>query len=307
MNKSIFLASRVEYLESLARPLSIGVELQQKGILDAGGACLAWSGAPSMSDLKDVQRVFLAPTAEEAAIRQFPAFLAGIASLRTLAIPHTFISALSAAVLPRSLACLQLSYKDLYMPRKDWADLRWPLLTLPNVHGIFQHTFGGPSNAWTSLGMTPTLLPSLKFISCEIDGSQRAAEIVGTFPKLRHVELEIVRNARVLDLLPTTVEALSVTAPFQKFSMQGIGRISALRALKINGARCEIDFESLLSCQNLVEINILNSKRLKNVEALLEHPKLKSIYFLDCGKPFKGMLKERFRSRGFDRLEIDFA
>jgi len=41
--------------------------------------------------------------------------------------------------------------------------------------------------------------------------------------------------------------------------------------------------------------------------SLLECKQLKSIRFLNCAKPFKGPLKQRFQEHGFEQLDIDLA
>ncbi|SFR29101.1 hypothetical protein SAMN04488564_11725 [Lentzea waywayandensis] len=54
-------------------------------------------------------------------------------------------------------------------------------------------------------------------------------------------------------------------------------------------------------------MTVLNSKRIVNVEALLDCPELASIRFLNCGNPFRTNGKALFGSRGFAELDIDYS
>jgi hypothetical protein len=46
------------------------------------------------------------------------------------------------------------------------------------------------------------------------------------------------------------------------------------------------------------------SRTRAGVEALLEEPRVESLYFFRCGKALKGPIRERLQSHGFPRLEI---
>ena len=57
----------------------------------------------------------------------------------------------------------------------------------------------------------------------------------------------------------------------------------------------------------LVDLTVLNTRKIVNIEALLDHPKLARIRFIDCGNPFKKDGKALFKSRGFAHLDIDYS
>ncbi|MFD7658546.1 hypothetical protein ACFV4N_31615 [Actinosynnema sp. NPDC059797] len=57
----------------------------------------------------------------------------------------------------------------------------------------------------------------------------------------------------------------------------------------------------------LVELTVLNSRKVVNARALLDCPTPAGVTFVDCGNPFKGGGKALFEARGFAHLDIDWS
>jgi hypothetical protein len=307
MLNDYFSKSRSRFLSPGEPILCLGTGFDAKSITDTGGVIVPWGTEVPGDEAAKFGRVFLCPTQAEAGNAQLPKFLAGLGKIGTILLPHTLVPQLSNEALPSSVACLQLVYDSKFQPRDAWDDVRWPDIQLRNVAGLFQRTNQVPSTNWTKSGLAGERLPNLKFLSCEMEGLQRALLVVQTFSQLQHLELENVKKTSIWPQLPPTLEALKLTQAATGFSFNGVGSLPALQTLAIFNARCEIDCEIFSQSKQLVEVSIVDSKKLKNLDALLEHATLRSIRFLDCGKPFTEALKARFKAQGFERIEIDFA
>lgn len=104
--------------------------------------------------------------------------------------------------------------------------------------------------------------------------------------------LTLVRDLRYLDL----IQDLSRRPVSWKDTIV-LPRLEAVLLV------CEIFTE----LPRLRELSLLNSKKIKNIEALLGCPGLEHLRCLDCGNPFKKGIAQKFESRGFARLDIRFA
>lgn len=299
--------SRARFLSAREPIFCMGTGFDQKSIKDGGGIVTPWNAAPELHELRRFSRIFLCPSKDESPGSQMPRTLSEIDELRTLAIPHIFVPQISPINLPSTLKCLQVTYDEKHQPRRSWSDIQWPQSVTTNILGLFQRTNSGIYAALARLGVTGSSLPRLQFLACEVDGAREVMKAVQTFETLEHVELEILKKLTPWAQIPATVKVVKITLPSAESVLSGIETLTNLRSLEINGARGQLDFSCLLPCPSLREIGILNSRKIINIESLLEHPTLRSVSFLDCGNPFKGTLKERFKARGFERLMIDFA
>lgn len=69
----------------------------------------------------------------------------------------------------------------------------------------------------------------------------------------------------------------------------------------------EADCATLASLPSLTELCVMNAKKLRNVDALVEMQGLRSLQVVNCGRPFSKELKARLQSRGLVHLNIDYA
>jgi len=305
MRESYLLQKRSQYLTALDHALWVGSASVYKSRARDGHAHCDWDAVPGGDVLEGVQSIHLVPPTPD--ITALPAWLATLPALRTLGLPYTFLPSLDAAKLPAKLACLQVIYDDATAPRETWDQTRYSGHVLPNVRGFFQLATNEPSTAWLGSGLRAEHLPGLEAWLSDLNGDEHALARVSELQRVEYLALEAVRDAKVFESVPVSVEGLHLGLPTKAFSLSNIARLHKLRYLRINGARFEVDCAHFVNAPQLIELDILNSKKIKNVEALLECKQLKSVSFLDCAKPFKGPLKQRFKDHGFDRLEIDFA
>ena len=73
------------------------------------------------------------------------------------------------------------------------------------------------------------------------------------------------------------------------------------------GCRAEADCAALASLPSLTELCVMNAKKLRHVDALVEMQGLRSLQVVNFGRPFSKELKTRPQSRGLAHLNIEYA
>ncbi|KOV78035.1 hypothetical protein [Nocardia sp. NRRL S-836] len=166
---------------------------------------------------------------------------------------------------------------------------------------------------WVTSYTTPRLprvvdpLPPLEFLRTNVTGDDAVLRQLAELPTLRHLELEDVKNTDVVDHLVAPLRVLEIAGTGRDFPVARLAAIPALEAVRLNGIRAELDCAVFQALPGLVQLTVLNSKRIVNVEALLDCPALASSTFVNCGNPFKEDGKALFRSKGFANLPIDHS
>ena len=112
-------------------------------------------------------------------------------------------------------------------------------------------------------------------------------------------------NENVFDFIGSPLKAMSIVDAGGGFPIANIP--GSVELLWLNNLRCELDCAMLASLPRLREVNLLNSRKIANIEALLESRTLESVQFINCGKPFTRELKQRFQAKDYKRLQIEFA
>ena len=103
------------------------------------------------------------------------------------------------------------------------------------------------------------------------------------------------------------MRALELSSTGRDFPFRKLSAVATLEALRLKDVRTEVDCAVFASLPELVDLDVISTRKIVNIEALLDHPKLASIRFLDCGNPFKKEGKALFNSRGFAHLDIDYS
>jgi hypothetical protein len=123
----------------------------------------------------------------------------------------------------------------------------------------------------------------------------------------RHLELIHLKNVDVFDHIQAPLRALELSSTGRDFPFRKLSAVSTLAALRLKGIRAEVDCAVFATLPELVDLTVIDTSKIVNVEALLDHPRLASIRFLSCGNPFKKDGKALFKSRGFAHLDIDYS
>ncbi len=274
---------------------------------DEGATRTAWGKALTVP-AESVRALHLRPTAAQAKGAKLPAYIDAMASLRFLAVPYPFLPGLKGAAVLQRITTLQLDYAlettAAYDPRK----FAWPDEVTPGLLGL--RVVGSETRRvvpWADLGLTADRAPSLEFLGCDVGKRPALLALVGSFSKLRHVELYLLGDSDVFGHLPESVAYAFISSTGPKFAFGHIARLCALQGLSLLWARNEVDCEVLAAMPALTELKLHSCKKVRAIEALLASKSLQSIEVVNCGRPFSKPVAQRFEARGFDHLSIGFA
>lgn len=274
---------------------------------DEGTTRTAWGKALTVP-AESVRALHLRPTAAQAKGAKLPAYVDAMASLHFLAVPYMFLPGLKGSAVLQRITTLQLAYAmemtEAYDPRK----YAWPDKVTPGLLGL--RVVGSEASQavpWANLGLTADRAPSLEFLGCDVGKSPALLELMGSFPKLRHVELYLLGDSDVFGRLPNGLEYAFINSTGPKFAFGHIARLRALKGLFYLWARNEVDCEALAALPELSELKLHSCKKIRGIEALLASKSLRSVEVVNCGRPFSKPVAQRFEARGFDHLNIGFA
>ncbi|QFZ19774.1 hypothetical protein [Saccharothrix syringae] len=150
-------------------------------------------------------------------------------------------------------------------------------------------------------------LPPLEFPRVNVSGEQAVPDRLRGLTSLRHLEVVDLRDVDVFDHLAAPPRALEIAGTGRAFPLHRLPSVATLEALRLNGVRAEVDCAVFRELPELVDLTVLNSRRIVNVEALPDCPKPAGTTFADCGNPFKKQGKALFEARGFARPDVDFS
>ncbi|KOV86291.1 hypothetical protein [Nocardia sp. NRRL S-836] len=260
-----------------------------------GAVRIPWRGRPQPEDVPRVHSLALCPTEAQLRKAVLPAYLPDLVNLESLTLPAPLVAHLTSP----SLTSLVISNADGQAPPVPLA----ADTALPALRALM----------WVSSCTTPRLpgvvdpLPPLEFLRTNVSGDGAVLRQLAALPSLRHLELVHLKNVDVVDHLVAPLRVLEISGTGRDFPVARLAEIVTLEALRLNGVRAEIDCAVFQALPNLVQLTVLNSKRVVNVEALLDCPELASVTFIDCGNPFGRDGKALFRSKGFAELDIDYS
>jgi hypothetical protein len=283
----VFGASRYEYVYP---PTGEGI-YQAGGIADDGETRIPWN-AKAIADGDRVRSLHLEPSKVRLRDPRLPAYVMGLRNLVSLGVPTPFVP------LVRELEVRTLVVHHSH----EYAIPPSPVSIAPGVRGLMWVTSVYPPG----LARVIDPLPPLEFLHTNVSGDRAVLAQLDGLTTLRHLELADLRNLDVPIRSP--LRALELGGTGRDFPLERVvGDIGTLEALRLNGVRADIDCAVLRTLPNLVDLTVLNSKRIVNLDALLDCPRLAGITFVNCGNPFKKQGRERFAEHGFARLDIKFA
>ncbi|WP_394618647.1 hypothetical protein JNUCC0626_05970 [Lentzea sp. JNUCC 0626] len=293
----VFSASRERYLGPFGGDgvFCVGNADECDHYTEDGAVRIPWGRAPRPEDKARIRSLALCPTPAQLSKAVLPAYLPDLVNLSSLTVPARLLAHLKSS----TLTSLVIGNDDGQAPPLPLA----ADTALPALRGLL----------WVSSFTTPRLpqvvdpLPPLKFLRTNVSGDVAVLRQLATLPSLRHLEVVDVKNFDVVDHLVAPLQALEIGGTGRDFPVARLAAIPTLESLRLNGVRAEIDCSVFPALPDLSQLTILNSKRIVNVEALLECPKLASIMVVDCGNPFKKAGKKLFEAHGFAELDIKYS
>ncbi|MFD4636308.1 hypothetical protein ACFWN2_03270 [Lentzea sp. NPDC058436] len=260
-----------------------------------GAVRIPWGRSPRPEDVARIRSLAFCPTTAQLGKAVLPAYLPDLVNLESLTLPARLVAHLRSP----TLKSLVIGNDDGQAPPVPFA----ADTALPGLRALM----------WVSSYTTPRLpqvvdpLPPLGFLRTNVTGDHAVLRQLGKLPSLRHLELLDLKNADVFDHLVAPLRVLEIGGTGRDFPVARLAAIPTLESLRLNGIRAEIDCAVFPALPGLVQLTVLNSKKVVNVEALLDCPKLTNVVFVNCGNPFKKDGKALFRSKGFANLAIDHS
>ncbi|HUQ59448.1 hypothetical protein [Lentzea sp.] len=292
----LFGTSRARYLRSIGRDefFCVGNAAECDHYTEDGAVRIPWGRSPQLEDMARIRDLALCPTTAQLRKAVLPAYLPDLVNLRSLTLPAPLVAHLTSP----ALTTLVIGNDDGRAPSAPLA-----ATAVPGLRALMWVT----SHTAPRLPQVVDPLPPLEFLHTNLTGDDALLRQLENLPTLRHLELEDLKNVDIVDHLVAPLRVLEIAGTGRDFPVAGLAAIPTLQALRLNGLRAEIDCTVFQALPDLVQLTVLNSKRIVNVEALLDCRKLANIMFLNCGNPFKNDRKALFESHGFANLDIDYS
>lgn len=230
--------------------------------------------------------------------------LSAFKHLNALSIPAFLIGKLKDGDIPNSVSILKINITEDIKPND--ANFLWSDITLPNIKSII---FSFPSTAIlfdSLLGIKPHNFPNLEYLNCRIDKKGKILNSINLFKSLTFLEVEFVGNHLLFKSISSQLRVLIIVGASNKFQLSGISDIQSLEMVLLNGVRSDIDCSIFSLLPKLNELAVWNSKKILNIEALLDCKQLKTISFINCENPFRG-IRDKFNKDYYQTLDIKYS
>lgn len=274
-----------------------------------GYGFIDWNAEIPEIPVEKVKLLIVEPGKPQIKKAVLPAFVFGLSRLEHLVFDISFLKNKQAEKLPASLRSIMLTRRlafsdilaDLVKNKVEWhEDTR-----LENLEAIF--IIADEEKEKITTKISAETLPNLKYLGFKFTNKDEL-ETFNRFTDLTDLELSDLRDFPVFERIAhLPLYSLDLTGTNNKFDISGVKTLKTLKYLRLNGIRSEIDCNIFTELPELTELIVLNSKKISNVEALLDCKNLKSINFLDCADPFKKGIAAKFKEDNYDILEIKYA
>lgn len=276
---------------------------------DDGYSVIDWKAEASALPIEKIKLLDLVPAKAPLKKAVLPSFVNGLKNLENILFNLIFVRNISEDQLPASLRSIlltrELNYEDLIEEMEENPPTWNEKVVLPNLEAL--KIIGNEEKTELLVNLSPTNFPALKFLAFDI-ADKSELDIFSRFPQLSDLELLYLKDydifERVKDL---PLISMDLGGTNNKFDMSSAKNIKTLKFLRLNSVRSEIDCKIFTELPELKELVILNSKKITNIEALLDCEKLVSISFTDCGNPFKKGIADKFAARRYEILDIEYA
>jgi len=276
---------------------------------------LPWGKQPSLEMLEDVCLLNIYPAEEYLFPKNMPPFINQFNKLKILKMPLVYALSLRSDSLPESVEHLILinelkQTNNLGKNKKERIqNLLFPNESFPNIKSLNLITLSSASMiADGYLNINYSRFPNLEFLRCAVNSKDKFL-FLESLTNLKHLWVSIGQNVNVFEQIKSPIISLDIDGANVGIEFQKISKIPSLEIIRINSCCDEVDCREFFKLPKLKEIILLNSKGIKNIEALLEMPTLKSLDVLDCKGALTKQQKKIFENNldKFERLSIDYA
>ncbi|OZV77319.1 hypothetical protein CA850_24205 [Micromonospora echinospora] len=265
-----------------------------------GAGRIGWNRRPTPDDVTRMRSLHLCPSPAQLRRPALPPWLATLPALRSLALPVTLLPLLDRDRVPPGLATLIVGHDAGHPAPATPVDLADALPGLCALLVVSAAPRPGPADL-----IGP--LPALEFLATPLHRQRRMLDRVAELDTLRHLELSHLGDLDVFPRLTVPLRALELAGTGRAFPIDGLRGMPTVAALRLNSIGAEIDCAIFRDLPELTDLTVLNSRRLRNVEALLDCPKLAHLTVVNCRDAFGAATRALFRERGFARLDVDYA
>jgi hypothetical protein len=306
-NKDSIIATRkAAYFHTGEGTYCVGSKEKSKIFEEDGALRISWDQEPAAADYKKIRALRLLPNKSQALKGKIPAYIKKLEKLSFLEIPLPFLSGLTAEDLPPGLEALMISNNEEYADLVTKKLPEWPGIILPELKALAFFNEFGAAELPSLLSISQQHVPSLEYLECRMDKKGNILKDISTFTTLLHLEVEFAYSFDIISSVNSPLEALSIIGADKEFSVNNISRLTQLQTVWLNGIKAVIDCNIFTTLPNFLEINVVNSKKVENAEALLACKKLKNIMFVNSGQPFK-KIKDQFVPANYEILDIKFS
>ncbi|WP_141667952.1 MULTISPECIES: hypothetical protein [unclassified Burkholderia] len=262
-----------------------------------GAVVVPWDKVEDVIDETEILRLIPARKSDK---KKIPDFVRRLRSLRFLQIPVSMLADIEVDCLPKELETLLLTNP------KSSVDFeaRWD--GVESIGGLkfieFQNEFGSESCREKLLEFRVNNL-KLDYLGFDLSKNGNLLNGIAVDNTLKTVVVSDAGDIKLEENLPDGIEEVGVILSGNNFGLDGLSKYVKLRSLLLNGIKSEIDCSVFLSMPSLADLFIVNSKKIRNAEAIASHPLLKRITFINCGKPFKD-IAEKFDPSKYEVLDI---
>lgn len=274
-----------------------------------GYGFIEWDAEVSEIPVEKIKQLTLLPSKSQLKKAVFPDFVGKLSDLEHFVFDINFLKndqaekllpSVSSIILSRNLAYADL-LKDLIAEKIAWNEN----VRLENLDALF--IIAAEEKTKITTGISAENLPSLKYLGFAFSNKDEL-ETFGRFTALTDLEISDLRDFPVFEhIAHLPLVSLDITGTNNKFEMANVTKLETLKNLRLNGVRSEIDCRLFTGLPELTELVVLNSKKILNIEALLDCKNLISISFLDCADPFKKGIAAKFDESAYEIFDIKYA
>lgn len=272
-----------------------------------GAIRFPWGSEIEKSNYGLIEKLYLLPTEAQIKKVTIPTYVNNLINLRFLSIPFPFVLSLKEDSVPDSLSSLMITNLYDYEESLKGQRIEWPGIALPTLRALIFLGDYEPSTEWHLLGIKKEYLPELEYLNTYIDEKGCVLDAIKEFDSLRALEVSKVSNYNIFSYISSKLISIDISSSGNKFPIDNIKNLKELEMIRLVNIKSEINCEVFLNLPKLKEIEIIDSKKISNVDLLLEHNNLKGLSLINCGNPLKKDGKNKFKMSGLERLDIDYS
>lgn len=264
-----------------------------------GAIIIPWSKSKDINLETEILRLIPITKTDKT---KLPNFVTKLKKLRFLQIPIPMLSRENVTLTPELEILLLINSNHNLQSDVKWDGIE-SINSLKSI--IFQNEFGS-NNCIDQLTGFNINNYNLDYLNFDLLKNGNLLKNIEPNNSLKTVVISNIGNFNITDYLPKNIEEIGIITSGNKFDLNNLIHFSNLKSIFLNGVKSEVDCSIFSKMNNLTTLNIINSKNIKNTHTIIENPFLKNITFLNCGKPFRGLINN-FDSFKYETLDIKFS